>query len=245
MKSDSKSKWKTLRLPDQANSFCSSIEVLDDYKVLKKLKRNISDDFKDNIIIDKHSATKKKKKNIFEISNEKNSINERETTNLKEGKNVKSFLAKSKKVKNQKKDDKGNVKHEHDIGKIDRIKKKKNKSVKPALNLEAFNMILNESRKQEGQKSTQSKVQKPKKIKLKQKKGKKVASDGKKAKAVIVAKEKDDVKDELSKFDANTDMSEWKSLYVCDEILLALKAKGFTNPTPIQKLTLPMALAGN
>ena len=41
-----------------------------------------------------------------------------------------------------------------------------------------------------------------------------------------------------------TDMLEWKSAFVCDEIVEALAEKGFQSPTPIQKLTLPSALKG-
>jgi hypothetical protein len=43
---------------------------------------------------------------------------------------------------------------------------------------------------------------------------------------------------------SSVDMSEWKELFVCDEILRALADKGFTQPTPIQKLSLPAALKG-
>ena len=40
------------------------------------------------------------------------------------------------------------------------------------------------------------------------------------------------------------DMSEWREMFVCEEIISALAEKGFTKPTPIQKLTLPAALKG-
>jgi hypothetical protein len=40
------------------------------------------------------------------------------------------------------------------------------------------------------------------------------------------------------------DMSEWRELFVCEEILRALAERGFSCPTPIQKLSLPAALQG-
>ncbi len=40
------------------------------------------------------------------------------------------------------------------------------------------------------------------------------------------------------------DVSEWRELFVCEEILRALAERGFSCPTPIQKLSLPAALQG-
>jgi hypothetical protein len=40
------------------------------------------------------------------------------------------------------------------------------------------------------------------------------------------------------------DVSEWRELFVCEEILWALAERGFSCPTPIQKLSLPAALQG-
>ena len=40
------------------------------------------------------------------------------------------------------------------------------------------------------------------------------------------------------------DMNAWREMFVCEEIISALEEKGFTAPTPIQKLTLPAALKG-
>ncbi len=41
------------------------------------------------------------------------------------------------------------------------------------------------------------------------------------------------------------DVSEWRELFVCEEILRALAERGFSCPTPIQKLSLPAALQGS
>jgi hypothetical protein len=43
---------------------------------------------------------------------------------------------------------------------------------------------------------------------------------------------------------ASTDLSEWRELFVCEEIVKALAEQGFSRPTPIQKLSLPAALQG-
>ena len=41
-----------------------------------------------------------------------------------------------------------------------------------------------------------------------------------------------------------SDMSEWREIFVCEEIIKNLQLKGFSSPTPIQKLTLPAAING-
>ena len=43
---------------------------------------------------------------------------------------------------------------------------------------------------------------------------------------------------------APVDVSEWKELFVCEEVLKALADRGFSQPTPIQRLSLPSALKG-
>ena len=53
----------------------------------------------------------------------------------------------------------------------------------------------------------------------------------------------EEVNDEKDK-NKDLDMSEWKKLHVCDEIIEALRVKGFSKPTEIQKLALPSALSG-
>jgi len=55
--------------------------------------------------------------------------------------------------------------------------------------------------------------------------------------------EADKVNEEKMK-NKDLDMSEWKKLNVCDEIIEALRVKGFSEPTEIQKLALPSALGG-
>ena len=55
----------------------------------------------------------------------------------------------------------------------------------------------------------------------------------------------DDVKTVESTKALEIDMSEWRNVFVCEDIIDALAEKGFNAPTPIQRLTLPSALRGN
>merc|ERR1719348_1483917 len=55
---------------------------------------------------------------------------------------------------------------------------------------------------------------------------------------------REEVKDKVVKSLKMSDMNEWKELFVCEEIIKVLAEKGFSSPTPIQRMTLAAALKG-
>lgn len=245
MKIQEKAKWKTLRLPGLAssgNSLCKGIEVLDSYTLATGKRKCAPQDFEDNFPA--ASGAKKKKNNVFEVREEKK-LSRQKKTKKKPQKPSKTISASAKPIDNNEKE---NVVND---GTKQKKKKpsKKERMNKPAINLDAFNRVLNKSSGDITDNKTSEVTQANKNIKKSKQQKVNTVKDKtpttKNAKDVIenVPKLAGDSNDK--KGDDTTDMSEWIKLSVCDEIVQALKVKGFTKPTPIQERTLPAALKGN
>ena len=109
-------------------------------------------------------------------------------------------------------------------------KKKRTKSKnKPAINMDLFKTLNHTTEgateKEEGPANLKTAVKKQKN----------------KKKEVPCPQESKDVKKPALQ---ESDMSEWREIFVCEEIIKNLQLKGFSSPTPIQKLTLPAAING-
>jgi len=153
-------------------------------------------------------------------------------------------------------------------------KKKKNKSAKnkPAINLDAMVGLVKKSSETGSPKKDVKNVaeEKTTKSEPKNKKTKKVKkavsgdvknSDADKKEEPAVDKEEEPeadtseapgggVSSEASEAPVSSEASEapvsseWRALFLREELVTALEAKGFTSPTPIQRLTLPASLKG-
>ena len=128
------------------------------------------------------------------------------------------------------------------VEKPDKKKKKKNKSGKnkPAINLEALSGLVTKvaevapiSIEEKEVEKSDEKENIPKKKKKTKKKQKAEDSEA--------APESETIKPVT---ESSTKMSEWKEMFVCTEIIQALEEKGFHQPTPIQRMTLPASLKG-
>ena len=101
-----------------------------------------------------------------------------------------------------------------------KVNKKKKVKNKPNINLAAISNI---------KKKTEEKENESKEVKIKVSKSKKKKCP-----------------EEESKVDwhQRSDMSEWREMFVCEELLEVLAKQGFKSPTPIQRMTLPAAIQG-
>ena len=242
MKVKAKGGWKSIPLPQSIftggidSAMCGGIEILDDYSIQSEVapsaklgakplkKRKIENDIKE--------SAKKKKFNFVEIDLEPDSKKVEETV-LKENVPKK----KKKKVPLVLKQDEGGV---IKVAKPEIKKKKKNKKKsanKPVINLEALTRRLDKKSQSDSTNSTAN-PESPKpdvpKIKTKEKV---------KEKKMIKEKEKEETTTAPGPCKP-LDMNQWREVFVCEEIIKALEEKGFSSPTPIQKLTLPAALKG-
>ena len=253
MKIKSNAKWKSIPLSqnffaniESSSSLCGGIEELTDYTIVTKTsksgkvqKRPLSckksalapEDLSDEPVV-------KKKKNVF---------------NVIETENEKPNEDKSKKVKQKK-------------------KKKKKASSKPNVNLDALNLKVQESKPSEAVvKSDKSEPEEKDKVTEKKPKTKKkskataekkvpesastsvpLSSEAEEDVPKVIEKEptsKDksaekEVPESSSSSVPLSEMSEWREMFVCDEIVAVLAEKGFRSPTPIQRMTLAAALKG-
>ena len=126
-------------------------------------------------------------------------------------------------------------------------KKKKSGKNKPAINLEAFNKLPPSATEAEPEPRDGKEANEPDKLigkeSLKKKKEKKNKPAVKDTKPVGEVSEAAAIVEDVIT-EASDKVSEWKELFVCDDILKALEEKGFRSPTPIQRLTLAASLKG-
>ena len=101
-----------------------------------------------------------------------------------------------------------------------KLNKKKKVKNKPNINLDAISNI---------KKKTEEKENELEEVKIKVSKSKKKKCPEEESKVAGL---------KLS------DMSEWREMFVCEELLEALAKQGFKSPTPIQRMTLPAAIQG-
>ena len=249
MKIKSNAKWKSIPLSqnffaniESSSSLCGGIEELTDYTIVTKTsksgkvqKRPLSckksalapEDLSDEPVV-------KKKKNVF---------------NVIETENEKPNEDKSKKAKQKK-------------------KKKKKASSKPNVNLDALNLKVQESNPSEAVvKSDKSEPEEKEKVTEKKPKTKKkskataekkvpessstsvpLSSEAEEEVSKVIETENKSAEKEVSDSSSSSvplsEMSEWREMFVCDEIVAVLAEKGFRSPTPIQRMTLTAALKG-
>ena len=223
MKLQEKGAWKAIPMPHSLfsggmdSAVCGGIEVLDDYTISKG-----------NKIVSSTQAQLAKSGKSLKRKNESVLIEE--------------VAGKKKKLAS------GFVVTDiqsHDDGKKSesrpKSKKKKKSKNKPAVDLSKFNQLFSRTESsptvrdsvslKPADKNSQAESLPVKKSETLTKKVKKTFSteaivDPQAARAVPV------------------DVSEWKELFVCEEVLKALADRGFSQPTPIQRLSLPSALKG-
>ena len=88
-------------------------------------------------------------------------------------------------------------------------------------------------------------IKKRKKDKKKKKKTKKAALEAKSDNEDKSAtSDEDEQLEESSVVNEDLDMSAWNELFVPPDVLKALREQGFSEPTPIQRATLPAAIKG-
>ena len=132
---------------------------------------------------------------------------------------------------------------------VKKEKKAKNKKskTKQNINLEALGCLVTSTENKENKvviENTDLKEQKLSKSTKKQNNEKPVKSKSKSKpdKSKKKNKNQEVYKDDSLKPVEISQMTEWKEIFVCDEIIKVIAEKGFRSPTPIQKQTLPPAL---
>ena len=240
MKVKANASWKSIPLSqsffsniESASAVCGGIEELSDYTLVTKgkksgklLKRPLSCPKKSTLAESKEVITddeppKKKvaKKNVFTVVDNSEKVNDHDQV-------------KSKKTKTKEK--KKNLKLKKD---------------KPVINLEALNCLQKQSgdNKENATNTTSEKVDNVQPV----------ATNNEATKTeVSVNESKKQVKSKQNKKNKGgtkvsakgvklSEMTEWRELFVSEDIIKVLAAKGFKYPTPIQRMTLAPALQVN
>eukprot|EP00088_Acartia_fossae_P005264 TRINITY_DN1230_c0_g1_i3.p1 TRINITY_DN1230_c0_g1~~TRINITY_DN1230_c0_g1_i3.p1 ORF type:complete len:779 (-),score=169.93 TRINITY_DN1230_c0_g1_i3:56-2359(-) len=217
MKFKARGKWKSIPMPHTMFTQSFDSAMCGGIEVLDDYSINGKDE-----VVKKSAPKRKNTEDLVESSPSKKKKNLFEVSELKADdlQIEKSSEEKSETTKKKKKAKKKQVKN------------------KPALNLQAlqnFASTVNEPKARKDTSTNKQIVQSPEdSFADKEKKDKESDNES------VPDTDDKDVPDPKNV----TDMIEWKSALVCDEIVEALAEKGFQSPTPIQKLTLPSALKG-
>jgi len=227
MKIKSNAQWKSIPLShgfftnlESASAVCGGIEELSDYTLVTKgkksgkvLKRPLSCPKKTSLTIEENEPPPKK-------------------------------VAKKNVFHVVDSDAPGEVIKQEVVKKEKKAKNKKSKT-KQNINLEALGCLVTSTENKENKvvkENTDLKELKLSKSTKKQNNEKPVKSKSKPDKSKKKIKNQEGYKDDFLKPVEISQMTEWKEIFVCDEIIKVLAEKGFRSPTPIQKQTLPPAL---